>query len=186
MKKLLAIITIVALTVTSVFAGTNDSRDIKINGSVDSLQYTFTLDYVSSDTTKSTQSLGANNTLQDSFDLSKTSTTGKFIVKRTMGNLNSALNVTVGITTGAFIGAYNGEPEHSTGITPEVNFVSDYENTTPTVAEDKHSGNTVVLIGAGAHLLPANLAAFTFDIKGNENVPAGSFVSTVKVAYTYD
>ncbi len=176
MKKLLTIFALAALTITATFA-TSDKRDIKINGSVKQTSYTFSLAYNDTD-------LSNGSTIEDSFDLSKVSNTDNFIVKRTSGNLNDDLVLSVSIEAGSFIGEFNGNENYDTNLEPEVNLVS----TGYTYSNDytkSNLGGMDIIIPAGANLTSANLAEFYLAINGNSSIPAGSFVSTVLVNYTY-
>lgn len=179
MKKILAFISIAALTITVAFAETVDTRNIKINGAVTASPYTFSLSY-------GTTALKTGDEIAGTFDLAKVSTTDNFIVERTSGNLNDDLSLTVGITASSFKGNFNGKEDYDTTITPVLSFVTGYDNTTPTVITGGHSGNTIIKIPAGYHALGADLAAFYFTINGKETVPAGTFISTVVVTYTYE
>ena len=177
MKKLLTIITLAALTITATFAAT-DNRDIKINGLVGSSPYEFSLSYNGT-------SLNDESALSDSFDLSTVSTTKDFIVQRTAGNLNDSLSLSVKIDAGSFIGEFNGEENFDTELYPQVNIVEsgfEYDN----AATEGQSGKFGVTIPAGANLSTAKLAAFNLTINGDSTIPAGDFVSTVSVAYTYE
>jgi hypothetical protein len=178
MKKLLTILTLAALTITATFAS-SENRDININGAVKATNYTFALSYDGN-------SLTDGSTLTDSYDLSTVSKTQDFIVQRTKGNLNDDLGVTVAIEAGAFIGEFNGDTEYNTGLIPQVNLVSKgYSYTDSAVSDDLISGKLSVVIPAGANLSAADLAAFYLDINGDSSIPAGDFVSTISVAYTY-
>ncbi len=177
MKKLLTIITLAALTITATFAAT-DNRDIKINGLVGASPYEFSLSYNGT-------SLNDESVLSDSFDLSKVSTTKDFIVQRTAGNLNDSVNLSVTVDAGSFIGEFNGDENFDTDLYPQVNIVeSGYEYTS--AKADSATGKFGVTIPAGANLSTAKLAAFNLTINGDSSIPAGSFVSTVSIAYTYE
>ena len=176
MKKLLTIITLAALTITATFAAT-DNRDIKINGAVKASNYEFALSYNGT-------SLNDESVLSDSFDLSTVSTTKDFIVQRTSGNLNDDLGVKVAIKAGSFIGEFNGDDSYDTELYPQVNIVKDYKYGSATASEN--SADLSVVIAAGANLKAADLAAFNLTINGDSTIPAGDFVSTVSIAYTYE
>ncbi len=47
-------------------------------------------------------------------------------------------------------------------------------------------GAMAMTIPAGANLEAQNLAAFNLTIKGDSTIPAGKFVSTVSIAYSYE
>ena len=177
MKKLLTIITLAALTLSATFAAT-DNRDIKINGAVKASAYEFALSYNGT-------SLNDENTLQDSFDLSTVSKTKNFIVQRTSGNLNDDLGLSVAIDAGSFIGEFNGDDSYDTELYPQVSIVEkgyDYND----LSAEKNSGKIALTIDAGANLEATNLAAFYLTINGDSSIPAGDFVSTVSIAYTYE
>jgi len=182
MKKLLTILALATLTITSTFAvvanpSTTDSRDVKINGYVSKTSYSFSLAYNDTD-------LSAGSTIADTFDLSKVSNTDNFIVKRTSGNLNDDLALSISIEAGPFIGEFNGTETYNTELEPQVNLV----NGNYTYSNDYTKGNLggmQVIIPAGSNLTSANLAEFYLTINGNSSIPAGSFVSTVIVDYTY-
>lgn len=176
MKKLLTIITLAALTITATFAAT-DNRDIKINGAVKASNYEFALSYNGT-------SLNDESVLSDSFDLSTVSTTKDFIVQRTSGNLNDDLGVKVAIKAGSFIGEFNGDDSYDTELYPQVNIVKDYKYGSANASEN--SADLSVVIAAGANLKAADLAAFNLTINGDSTIPAGDFVSTVSIAYTYE
>ena len=182
MKKLITILALTTLTLAATFASisvTEDNRNIKINGSVKTAPYEFALSYNGS-------AISDGSTLEDSYDLSTTSKTKDFIVQRTKGNLNDDLGVDVSISAGAFIGEFNGTATYNTGLIPEVNIVTTgYTYSESSVAENKNSGSISLVIPAGSNLTSADLAAFNLDIKGNSSIPAGDFVSTVSIAYTY-
>ena len=183
MKKLITILALSALTLATTFASisvTEDNRDIKINGAVKTAPYEFALSYNGS-------AISDGSTLEDSYDLSTTSKTKDFIVQRTAGNLNDDLDVDVSITAGAFIGEFNGEDKYNTGLIPEVKIVSkDYSYEKSKEDKSKNSGSISLVIPAGSNLDTANLAAFYLNIKGDSSIPAGNFISTVSVAYTYE
>jgi hypothetical protein len=178
MKKLLTILALAALTITATFAST-ENRNIDINGNVKVTNYEFALSYDGN-------SLTDGSTLTDSYDLSTVSNTQNFIVQRTVGNLNDDLNLDVAIEAGAFIGEFNGDAEYNTGLIPQVNLVSKgYSYSASSVSDDFIAAKLSVVIPAGANLSVADLAAFNLAIKGNSSIPAGDFVSTISVAYTY-
>ncbi len=177
MKKLLTIITLAALTITATFA-TTDNRDIKINGAVKASNYEFALSYDGT-------SLNDESVLSDSFDLSTVSTTKDFIVQRTSGNLNDDLGVAVTIKAGSFIGEFNGEADYDTELYPQVNIVKTGYEYNDADAKNNY-GKLELTIDAGSNLKAADLAAFNLTINGDSSIPAGEFVSTVSIAYTYE
>ncbi|MBK5201168.1 MAG: hypothetical protein JJE21_06510, partial [Spirochaetaceae bacterium] len=72
------------------------------------------------------------------------------------------------------------------GLIPQVNLVfNGYNYLGAAISEDQVVAVINLVIPAGANLKAANLAAFNLDIKGNSSIPAGNFVSTVSIAYTY-
>ncbi len=193
MKKLLVILAISALAITSTFAVvatsnngngntsttvTSSSRDIKINGSVATQEYSFNLDYESLDGVRG--SLSSGDTIADSFDLSKKSETGMFYVTKTDGNRNKHLFITVDITPESFKGEVNGE-NYDTEVTPVV-YIRDNKSNN---GKYDQTNSLKVNVPAGVNK-SSDVAQFYFIITGNENVPAGEFVSNVNVSYTYD
>lgn len=177
MKKILLLLAFATFTITSTFAITTTS-DIQINGSVNEKPYTFSLSLDGAILTD-------GDTLTTKYDLSTVSKTNNFIVQRSAGNLKQSLGVTVRVDTYPFIGSYDGNQYYNTGLYPTVTFSSDYTYSSVNYNTNKTVGAAYITIPAGPNLTAADFAGFYLDINGNSRIPAGDFVSTIKVTYTY-
>lgn len=180
MKKLLAILVLATLTITATFAS-SENRNVRINGSVSKTEYTFSLNYDGND-------LNDADTIAGNFDLSIESVTKAFTVRRTAGNLNKDLGLKVSITSGPFKGKFNNKNNYSTGIIPKLNVLSTSKTSFKSIdlAIDKTSGILDYIIPAGSNSIADDLLIFQLIISGNADVPAGSYVSTIVIDYTYE
>ncbi len=179
MKKLITLLLITTLTITAIFAST-DERNINIGGSVESSTYDFSLIY-------NDKNLNDGDTLEETYDLSKVSTTDNFIVRRSAGNLNYSLIPIIEIRTNPFIGEFNGDENYNTGLTPEIYVnTKGYNYIWAGVTRNRDYSMIYTYVTAGANEEIADLASFYLKINGNDSIPAGNFSSTVRITYYYD
>lgn len=176
MKRLFTIITIAILSTISAFAIV-DTNDIKIKGAVASKDYSFSLIYGG-------VALSDGTSISTVFDLSTVVNTGSFLIRRSAGNLNSDLSLTVNISAESFKSTYSETEIRDSGITPEVIFYSGYSNAVSTII-DSTSGKVDILIPAGPNKYVTDLSAFYFKISGSKNVIAGDYESKIIVTFTY-
>ena len=180
MKKLLTVLAISAIAITSTFAvvanpTTTSNRNIIINGAVAENEFTFNL--VNDDSTVTDSDYLYND--GDAIDLTTTTETSEFYVQRSSGNENTNSYLNVHITPSQFVGTVNGS-DHETSIIPSVNW-TEYENA------KTQSNQASILIPYGYKAEAEAVAAFTLKIAGNVELPAASdYSSTIKVAYTFD
>lgn len=175
MKTILSLIIFTFLVISSTFA-TTTTNNININGSVDERAYNFSLTYNGA-------TLTDGSTIDGNHDLSSFSQTSNFIVKRSSGNLKQNLSVTLTVIPGAFVGVINGVANSSTGLYPDLKFITDYTYSSIYYGENTSSGFVTINIPAGSNTSEANIAGFYFDINGNSAIPAGNYVSTIQVKY---
>jgi hypothetical protein len=180
MKKLITILLLAALAITATFAATED-KTVILNGNVDQIDYNFALTNNQTSVTDTAYTYATEILLSGEI-----STTSAFIVSRSKGNLNGPLTFKVDVSADSFIGEYNGDPNYDTQVIPTItwnttNYVDNVIANSGTIA----SSSTIIL-SSGPALTGANIAAFYLTVEGNENVPSGSYTSTITVNYSYD
>ena len=174
MKKLLTVLAIAAIAITSTFAATSD-RNITINGAVAQSDFTFGLVNEDSKVDGSEYLYNGGETI----DLTATTITSEFLVQRSSGNENADSALAVEITPSQFTGTVNGD-DYETGIVPEVQWEK-YSNATT----EGNYGKVFIPYGYKAET--ETVAGFKFNIVGDISTPAASdYSSTIKVAYTFD
>lgn len=186
MKKLLTILTISALILSSTFAAT-ERKEIIINGLVEESLYSFDLIY-------SGEPVNSENTIlnEKQFNLANTDIqeTEIFTLQRSPGNLNKNLEISVDITTDAFIGDINGN-EIETTIIPEIRLLNvnsnNYEEIKYTQTENKNITTFDIIIPFGANSnADVEIASFILTVTGKDSTDAGIYTSNVLINYTYD
>ena len=185
MKKLILLIfSIIALTIVPLFAATSD---VTVAGSVSEQEYDFSLLY-GDQIQSSVVQLNANYNLTDD------SRTNLFTIKRTSGNLNTDLKVTVKITTKNFEGTtFETRTRQVTPVAPYV--VLDYTNNGNNdvflsyydiIQKDEQRQTEFSFdVPAGSNTEEADVAGFYLAIDGNDDVPSGTFASTVNVEFIF-
>ena len=174
MKKLLTVLAIAALAITSTFAA-SENRNIQINGQVSQNEYTFDLANADSKVTDSDYLYASG----DAIDLTETTLTSEFLIQRSNGNENTDSSLIVEITPSQFVGTVNGS-SYETGIIPAVQWEK-YEN----ASTDGNYGK--VFLPYGYKAAEETVAGFKLNIVGDVSTPASSdYSSTIKVAYTFD
>jgi hypothetical protein len=188
MKKILTIIAIASIALTSTFAvSTTDTNNIVINGQVTESPYSFALIYnaANADT--------ANEALQSKvFDLSVTDTqsTDIFYLQRSNGNLNNDLLVAVDITARPFEGEVNGS-NVKTAIIPSIALNNESGNGYTDIKNRNNDNRNKkvfnVTIPYGYHNdADVEIASFILNINGDAATDAGTYTSDVVINYTYD
>lgn len=179
MKKTIILLALLVLFMTSLFA-TTDNNDVLINGIVDPIDYKFSINYQNS-------SIANNGFVNETFDLSKFRVTDNFYVNRSSGNSNTPISFQVEITTGFFIGNFNGNENYNTRVRPLVFFdLNNYSLQSLVYRSSREYSKLSLIIPAGANKTSTNIAAFHFILLGHENVPAGEFVSNVRINFIYN
>ncbi|MCK9191799.1 MAG: hypothetical protein M0P10_09715 [Sphaerochaetaceae bacterium] len=185
MKKLLLLIFLfITFTAIPLFAETSN---VTVEGSVSEQEYDFSLLYGDA-IQNSVVNIDANYNLTDD------ARTNTFSIKRTSGNMNTALKVTVKIQTKNFEGTtIEGRFRQVTPVAPYV--VLDYTNNGDDDAflsyydiiqsDDKTVTEFSFDVPAGPNTEEANVAGFYLAIDGNKDVPAGIFTSTVNVEFIF-
>jgi len=161
MKKLLTLITLSAIAMSSMFAvvASGKSATIQLNTSVPSTSVTYDL-YYHNDVIDS----GSTYDITVA-DLTEDSNTDTFSVKAT-SNLNSDLGVEVTVTPSSFTTTINdGDETVDSGITPEEHLVS----SSPYLYAGPNDSVTVY--------------SFYLEWEGNSSLTAGEYTSTITVEY---
>ncbi len=167
MKKLLAIVAIAAITITSTFATSAETTTtatttgaVTLNSTKAQDPYSLSLYYGEENFTSS-----ALKTV-DNIDLTAAGTSKNITVKLSDGNLNNDVTYTTTVTELPFTGIVNGETYTTKNIL-KVNAVSDGSN--------KTSYTSVVKAGPNAS---QSVAEFYFSWTADTALPAGSFSTT--------
>jgi hypothetical protein len=161
MKKLLTILAAAIIVSVPVFAGTGKSADVQLVTEIEETAVSYQLAYegtVIEDQTTDKDIAVAPITADGS--------TGNFTVIAS-SNLNNDLTVTVNVLPESFVTTLNGGTENfDSKITPKVN-----------------TDTKINILTAGKHVdLLVN--KFNLSWKGNANLPAGDYVSNVKITYS--
>ena len=186
MKKLLSILAIATIALSSTFA-TTDTNNVVINGYVTEVPYSFNLKYSNENADSSNSFL-----LAEEYNLALTSvqSTSSFSLQRSSGNLNEDLSVAVDITAKAFEGSVNGE-DVVTGIIPAIVLENDEAygyadiTSTPGTASNVKSFNLTVPYGYNPEV-NEEIASFKLNITGDATTDAGTYTSDVVINYIYD
>jgi hypothetical protein len=158
MKKILTVLTITTIAMTSIFA---KSAQVQLVNTIEETPVSYELAY-------------AGDILADGIDeysilvapLTENGETKDFTVKST-SNMNSDLGVEVVITPDSFRTTLNdGADNFNSEITPSVNTTVNLK----TIAAGKH----IALL----------VNQFNLSWNGNADLPAGDYVSNVKIEYT--
>ncbi len=161
MKKLLTILAAAIIVSVPVFAGSGKSADIQLVTEIEETAVSYQLAYEGDEID--------NNTTDYEIDvaaLTGNGSTGNFTVTAS-SNLNNDLTVKVNVVPESFVTTLNGGTEsYNSGITPDVNTIE----SVPTLFAGKHVGLLV--------------NKFNLSWKGNANLPAGDYVSNVKITYS--
>lgn len=178
MKKLITLLTIATILITSAFSAEN--RNIIIDGAVEQLNYTFDLDNIGStvDGSEYLYDDGSN-----SVDLTTTTTTSEFLIQRSSGNENRDSYLYVRVHPSSFKGTVNSGKIYDTKITPTVEWQSGYNS--------YNYGSRYNLIAAhithGYKAEKETVAAFKLKIVGDKSFPASSdYKSTIHVWYYFN
>jgi len=159
MKKLLTVLAITAIAMTSMFA---KSAQVQLVNTIDETQVSYQLTYGADVLDGLTEySIEVDPLTQDG-------ETGDFLVKST-SNMNSDLGVEVVVTPDFFRTTLNdGADEFNSEIKPSVN-----------------TSTNLAIIAAGKHVgLLVN--QFLLQWNGNADLPAGNYVSNVEIEYTIE
>lgn len=186
MKKLLAVLAIATIALTSTFA-TKDTNNVIVNGYVSESAYSFDLVY--SGKTANSENTALNEKLFNLADKTKQST-DTFFLERSNGNLNKDLKVSVDITTDAFVGNVNGN-DVTTAIIPKISLQNENKNNYADIvnsanpSQNSTAFNVTVPYGYNSKK-NVEIASFKLDITGDETTDAGTYKSNVVINYTYD
>ena len=158
MKKILTILALVTIAITSISA---KSAQVQLNTSVSSTPVSYEL-YYNNDKI-------ADNTTEYGIEISRSLTEGgdtqDFTIKAS-SNLNNNLGVSVEIIPESFKTTLNGSTEYNSNIIPSV-------NTSHSVSTLYAGINTDKLVNK-----------FKLAWGGNQNLPAGDYVSNVTINYS--
>lgn len=186
MKKLLSVLAIATIALSSTFAAsTTDTNNVIVNGYVTEVPYSFNLKYSNENADLTNSAL-----LSEKYNLAltKVQSTSLFSLQRSNGNLNKDLSVAVDITAKAFEGTVNGE-EVVTGIVPAIDLqnATSYTNivSTPGTAQNVKSFSVKVPYGYNS-VSNVEIASFKLNITGDATTDAGTYTSDVTINYTYD
>ena len=157
MKKLLTILTLSAIALTSVFA---KSAEVQLVTAIDETPVSYELAY-------------AGDILADGLEeysilvspLTEDGKTQEFTVHAT-SNMNNDMSVSVDVKPESFITYLNGDELFDSEITPKVN-----------------TNSQIDILEAGKHV---NLLVNEFFLSwsGNEDLPAGDYESNVRIEYS--
>jgi len=157
MKKLLTILTLSAIALTSVFA---KSAEVQLVTAIDETPVSYELAY-------------AGDLLADGIEeysilvapLTEDGKTEEFTVHAT-SNMNNDMSVSVEVKPESFITFLNGDEKFDSKITPKVN-----------------TNSQIDILEAGKHVsLLVN--EFFLSWSGNEDLPAGDYESNVRIEYS--
>ena len=173
MKKLITILAIAAITLTSTFAVTTSfdgsaekapEMNVTLKSTLDPTPYVLSIIYGMTDFTE------AQTTTLTGLDLTKASSTNLFNIMITEGNLNSSITFQTVITTGPFIGEVDGNANYEAA-----NIVSILGSNFK-----EHATSFSSTIPAGPQV-SQSIASFAFAWTENASLPAGDYVSTNKI-----
>lgn len=167
MKKLLSILTLSVFTISSLFAvavvtpNNGKSAQVQLTTTIDQTQVTYNLSYI-------------NEVLEDGIteykiDVAPLTQDGKtdFFSVHATSNMNSDLAVSVKVFPDKFrTQLNNGKNPYNSQITPEVT----YDTQISTLTAGKHTNYLV--------------NKFYLSWKGDADLPAGDYVSDVKIKYS--
>jgi len=190
MKKILALLLIASLALTSVIADdtSNDSdRNITINGAVSEESYDFSIYFKSE---AGLIKIDSNEyTIDTTYDLSESRTATKvFRLKRSAGNLNNDLKLDINLLPSEFVGTVNGKSGYRTGVTPTIKLFTN-DTLVELESQVKHSDGSTsaeIIIPAGRNKNEKLVLGFRFKMAGDSQLPAGNYTSNVIFSYTYD
>ena len=160
MKKILTILAIAAIAITSTFAADATSASVTLNSTISETPYVLSLLYGTENFTTSSQKT------VDNIDLTTAGTSKNITVKLDSGNLNNDITYVTTVTELPFTGTVNGET-YTTANTLTVNAVSD----------DSHKTSYSTLVEAGPNA-SQSVAEFYFSWTADTALPAGSFSTT--------
>jgi hypothetical protein len=168
MKKLMTILTIAAIAVTSIFASVTSfdgstakapEMNVTLKSSVLPTNYSLSLLYGTNDFTN------AGEQTIDGLDLTKKGSTEEFNVMISNGNLNKTITFVTVITEKPFVGTVDGS-DHETNNNLRV-LNSDGENQTSYSSKIKAGPQD-----------SQSVATFLFNWDADTELPAGEYVST--------
>ena len=159
MKKLLTVLTITAIAMTSIFA---KSAQVQLVNTIDETPLTYVLAYGDTEIKDGTEDFKIVVA-----PLTQDGHTELFTV-RSNSNLNRDLGVKVVVSPSSFMTTLNGDDDYDSEIVPAVNTKVKVDS-----------------ISAGQNL---NLLVNSFNLswKGDDTLPAGDYVSNVKIEYTIE
>jgi hypothetical protein len=177
MKKLITILAIAAIAVTSTFASITPATtsfdgskasapemNVTLKSTLEQTPYKLSILYGVTDFTE------AQTTTLTGLNLTKASETSLFNVMITEGNLNKTVTFVTTITTGPFIGTVDGDSDYHTANILSI-LGSDFKAHEPSFSSSIPAGPQV----------SQSVASFSFAWTADEALPAGSYVSTNKI-----
>jgi hypothetical protein len=164
MKKLLTVLAIAAIAITSTFAATTGS--VTLNSILNPTSYSLSMYYGSENFTSS----GLKTV--DNLDLTAAGTTDEISVKLTGGNLNETVTYTTTVTENQFTGEVDGETYTTNNNLTVINTTDGEQQTTYTA-----------VVGAGPNDAQ-DIAVFMFDWDADTSLPAGSYSTTNTISIT--
>jgi hypothetical protein len=157
MKKILTILAIAAIAITSTFATTGN---ITLNSTLTEKSYDLSLFYG----TENFTSTGLKSV--DNLDLTSEGSTSAISVKLSNGNLNDSVTYVTEITENPFTGTVDG-----------VNYITNNNLTVRNFADSENKTSFTAVVDAGPND-EQDIAVFDFHWDADTSLPAGSYSTT--------
>jgi len=158
MKKLLTVLAIAAITITSTFAATTGS--VTLNSTLNPTAYSLSMYYGAQNFT----STGLKTV--DNLDLTSAGTTDAISVKLSGGNLNETVIYTTTVTENQFTGEVDG-----------ATYTTDNNLTVINTTDGTNQTEYTATVGAGPNDAQ-DIAVFKFNWDADTSLPAGSYSTT--------
>ena len=178
MKKVLATLTILALTVAAIFAASGDTLQItaKIAKKAPSFQM-----YGSFDTAYNTVAGTTNNTLTTTDDISEENITVNVkLVQNTVAKYNESFDITIEATN-----LKNGNNEASVTCSTATSAVSNNANLTVAATKANAKATYTMTYTNGKPVAANTIIGYaTFVWTANENLAAGDYSASITLSYS--
>lgn len=183
MRKILLLITIGLIAISSVFALKDEvNSTVDIDALVDEIDYSLKLYYSTQELT-GTSNFSINSTqwaINDSTVLTKTDS---FFLQAIGGNIFIPQRVTVTIAPSVFVGTLDNNDIYVTKIIPEIKGV-DGRNIINSLIDTGTNITTINSeIPSGFQSKNITLLSFIFQWRGNSALPSGRYVSNITITY---
>jgi hypothetical protein len=183
MKKMLILIVIGLIAISSVFAIKNElDSSVDVDALVDEIDYSLKLFYDTQElTVNSPFAINSNQwSINDSTIVTKTEA---FLLQAIGGNIFAPQLVTVTISPTVFIGTLETNDTYATEIIPEIRGI-DGRIILDSIIDTGTSVTTIdVELPAGFQEDDVNLLSFIFQWRGNSALPSGRYVSNITITY---